>query len=36
MTKPLILLFTCMGLIIFIWPLFAWEIAEDLTKKDGQ
>lgn len=35
--KPLILLFGCMGLILFIVPLFAWEIAGDLTKiKDGQ
>lgn len=30
--KPLILLFTCMGLVLFIWPLLLWEIAGDVSK----
>jgi hypothetical protein len=30
--KPLILLFTCMGLIVFIAPVILWEVAGDVTK----
>jgi hypothetical protein len=30
--KPLILIFTCMGLIVFIAPLLLWEIVGDVTK----
>jgi hypothetical protein len=32
MTKHLLLLFTCMGLIVFIAPLLLWEIAGDVGK----